>query len=629
MMRSAACWLALLISSLAHGVEAQQGGPPRPVAAPDDKTVRTELAAVLLQEGRYEEAAGEYRVLVAREPRDFAARLGLARALAWGEHFREAELELRILRARSPSDREIAELLHSVRESLEPSSPEAAAWLAEQPSHVPYRRALARALVREGRARDALPHYDQLVALDLSPALVFEAAHAQIAAGGREGALRLLRGAVARAPADTAARHTLATVLVQTRQFAPALAHYDTLIAWHPGPELLLERGQLNLGRGDRVAAEADAGASIRAGPNVGAHLLRGDLRWLRGDLSGARFDYERARELRPNDRAISAALAQLMRDQRPIPAFVASEDHAAGWHLRSSLLSDNAGLTYATVGARQDVRLAQGILGSMDLEVRRLAERAADFNATIAGFRFGLGLSREISYGPFLARLAGRGGAVVHTDGSTLTGAVSAVAWLGAWGLSLEHARAPAYPSLLSAASVRSNEIRGNPLTEAITSVAVGGPVRSADIALSVQRAEISDSNRRSTVQAVLRFPLDPSLAVIYAGSGTWFAERSPLYWDPSAHIAGTAGLEYGTRVPHGFSFAARALLGPARSVEEIVRNRRRVDQVRSSLQVNGGVDLRYRSRAEELGVDVIYGSGRAGDYRRFEANVYVNLLR
>jgi hypothetical protein len=217
----------------------------------------------------------------------------------------------------------------------------------------------------------------------------------------------------------------------------------------------------------------------------------------------------------------------------------------------------------------------------------------------------------------------------VYHIDGSTLTGAVSAAAWFGAWGLSLEHAYGPAYPSLLSAASVRSSGIGGRPLTETITSAAVGGPLGKADIALSFQRADISYSNRRSTLQAVLRVPLDPSLAVISAGSGTWFAERSPLYWDPSAHIAGAAGLEYADRAPRGFSFAARALAGPARTVEEAVRDRRRVDQVRSSLQLSGGVDLSYRSEAEELGIAVTYGSGRTGDYRRIEANVYVRLLR
>jgi thioredoxin-like negative regulator of GroEL len=626
-MRGVAGWLALLILSLPHMVEAQRGSRPGPAQGNEDTTVRTEMAAVLLQAGRYDEAAREYRVLVARDPGNFAARLGLARALAWGERFRDAERELRVLRARSPYDREIGELLRSVRESLEPRSAEAAEWLAEQPSHPPYRLAFARALVREGRARDAAPHYDQLVALD--PSLMLEAAQAQLAAGGRQRALQLLSMAVELTPADTAARHSLASVLVQARQFLPALAHYDTLIAGHPGSELLLERGRINLARGDSVAAEADAVASIRASSNAGAHLLRADLRWSRGDLPGARVDYERARELRPNDLAITAALAQITRDQRPIPAFVTTEDYAAGLRLRSSLVSDNAGLTYGVVGVRQDVGLARGIFGSADVEVQRLAEHGPDLDATIQGLRFGLGLSGEISYGPFLGRVGGRGGVVYHTDGSTLTGVVSGAGWFNAWGLSVELAHGPAYPSLLATASVRSADRGGTPLTETTSSVAAGGPLGRADIALRVQRADISDSNRRFTADAVLRFPLDPELALIYAGSGTWFTERSPLYWDPSAHVAGAAGLEYAIRAPRGFSFAARALGGPARTVEETVLDRRRVDQVRSSLQLNGGVDLSYSSAAEELGVAVTYGSGRAGDYRRLEANVYVRLLR
>jgi hypothetical protein len=292
-------------------------------------------------------------------------------------------------------------------------------------------------------------------------------------------------------------------------------------------------------------------------------------------------------------------------------------------------LVSDNAGLTYATVGARQDVPLPQGTVGSMDLEVRRLAEHGADVDATLAGFRLGLGLSGELSYGPFLGRLGGLGGVVYHTDGSTLTGAVSATAWFGAWGLSLERAHGPGYPSLLSAASVRSTGIGGSPLTETVTSAAIGGPLGGSDIALSWQRADISDSNHRSTLQAVLRFPLDPDLAVIYSGSGVWFARRSSRYWDPLAQVAGAAGLEYASRAPRGFSFAARALAGAARTVEEVVLNRRRVDQVQSSLQLNASGDLSYHSEARELGVAVTYGSGRAGDYRRLEANVYARLLR
>src|SRR5688500_669538 len=116
--------------------------------------VRMELASVLLQSKRYLEAAREYRGILAQQPNNFAARFGLARALAWSRQHRAAEAELRIARAQQPRSSDVQVLLRSVRQSLEPFADEAAEWLDEDPGYVPYRRALARALMREGDARD-------------------------------------------------------------------------------------------------------------------------------------------------------------------------------------------------------------------------------------------------------------------------------------------------------------------------------------------------------------------------------------------------------------------------------------------------------------------------------------------
>ena len=55
----------------------------RPAQDPSDvTTVRAELASVLLQSKKYNEAAREYRALVARDTTNPDFRLGLARALA-------------------------------------------------------------------------------------------------------------------------------------------------------------------------------------------------------------------------------------------------------------------------------------------------------------------------------------------------------------------------------------------------------------------------------------------------------------------------------------------------------------------------------------------------------------------
>ncbi len=604
--------------------------PAKPKPAGAAAAVRAELAAVLLQARRYDEAAREYRALIAREPGSVAYRLGLARALAWGKRPREAEHELRILSARRPNDREIDALLRSVRESFEPRSREAASWLMERPGHVPYRRALARALVREGKPRNALPHYDTLLAFDTSAALRREAVNAQVAGGDYTRAARLLRRALDRAPGDTTARHALAGVLTQAQQYDAALGQYDTLIAWYPVAALLRERAQLQVGLRNLTAAEADANASILAGPNAGAYLLLGDLRRWRGDFAEARVVYEYARMLVPNDRAIATASAQLARDERPIVAFLPAWDVGAAWQLRTASVSDNVGLSYAIVGARRNVELPHGLNGSVDLELRRLAEHAPGQAAGVAGFAWGLGLSQEFGHGAFLARLSGRGGVVVHADGSMFAGGIATTGWFGAWGLSLEHGSGPAYPSLLTAASIRPPDTRGEPLTERTTSAALGGPLGRADIAFTVQRADISDDNRRSTVQAVLRYPLTPHVTAMYSGSGIWFAERSALYWDPTGYLASLAGLEYATRRPRGLSFSSRLLAGPARTIEEVVRDRRRSEEVtHEALQFTGGGEVSYRSEAGELGAAVTYGSGRTGEYRRVELSVHARLLR
>ena len=143
--------------------------------------IRSELAAVLLQSKRYGEAAREYRALLEHHPQNHEYRLGLARALAWGRRLREAERELLALRTRRPGDPVVDTLLTSVRLGLSPSSGEAAGWLAERPGFVPYRRALARALVREKRYDDAFAHYDTLLAERRDPDILIDRAYAHLA----------------------------------------------------------------------------------------------------------------------------------------------------------------------------------------------------------------------------------------------------------------------------------------------------------------------------------------------------------------------------------------------------------------------------------------------------------------
>ena len=91
--------------------------------------IRAEMASVLLQSKRYDEAAREYRVLLAYSPRSYSHRLNLVRALMWGNRPREAEHELMVLITQRGRDPELESMLLSARQQLRPSADEAAAWL--------------------------------------------------------------------------------------------------------------------------------------------------------------------------------------------------------------------------------------------------------------------------------------------------------------------------------------------------------------------------------------------------------------------------------------------------------------------------------------------------------------------
>jgi tetratricopeptide (TPR) repeat protein len=597
---------------------------------PSSTAVRAELAALLLHSKRYDEAAREYQALLNRAPANDEYRLGLARALAWGKRPREAERHLRVLKARRPTNYEIDDFLRSVRESFEPTSGEATSWVAEQPRYAPYRLALARALVREGNARAALPHYEMLMANNSSPALRREAVDAQISAGDYARAADRLRIAVLRTPADSAARHSLARLLIAAQQYDEGLAHYDSLVAWYPTSGVLIERAQVHMTRRDLAAAEKDAVASLYGRQTAEAYLLLSTIQRLRGDWDEARVSLHRAGMLGVEPRDRDAALAQLARDERPIVAFLPGWDESAGWAARSSATTDNLGLLYTTLGVRGIQEFPNGFSGSIDAELRRIAQPAPGVSGQVIGTSFDVGLANEFDYGPLLMRIGARAG-LAHQAGQSLpTFGLAASGWFKAWGISLEHVSAPAYPELLSVSAIEVPDSDEDPLSERSTSIALGGPLGVADLALYGQRAEISDGNLRTTMQAVLRLPLSTHVTALTGVTGIRFTERSTLYWDPLTYWSGAAGLELAARQPRGVSAAIRVLAGPARSVEEVRVSRFRTDEVEHSvLQLGAGADLSYRSESAELGAALNYGNGRAGDYRRLEAALYVRQHR
>ena len=606
--------------------------------------VRAELASVLLQSGRYDEAAREYRTLLARDPENYEYRLHLAQALAWGDHAREAARELVELDARRPGNAVVDSLLRAARDAYDPSAVEAAAWVSKEPQYAPYRVALARALAREDMPRLAIAHYDTLLTrpgvgkLPDRATLLREMADAFVAAGDRIRGARRLMSALALVPNDSALRHTIAGMLADAHRYAEAVAQYDTLIARSPSASLLRERAEVRSASGDRSGAESDLWASIAAQPSNAAYLMLGDLFRERGDYRGARSMYLAASQGAPRGlhARITQAVASLEREERPA-VLAPSVGDDPGWRVVEDFAADNLGLAYSRLSLRRTIPLASMTRFTLGAEWRQLAERSAGRDLDAVGYGATAGAWQEVARGRFLARLAVDGGVLYHPLIGSLGEAHGMVsAWLSAWQGTFELGYEPAYPSLFSADALRPR-LGGSPLTERDVAASLGGPLGALDLGARVERSLLSDGNRRTSVEASARYPLAPNLYAVYSASGTAFAERSTLYWDPGQFWTNGLGLEYAVRRSRGLSLAARVLPTYASSAEASVPPfaipgdpsvTRGPITKHSVLQFGAGAEAAYHARRWELAAALSYGRGRAGDYQRGGASVAVRLV-
>ena len=519
--------------------------------------IRAEMAGVLLQSGRYDNAAAEYRVLLGMDPNNRAYRLGLARALTWGRRPRDAERELLVLERQRPGDPTVETLLLTARADIDASSIEAGRWLRARPGSSAYRRILARSLAREGRT-------------------------------------------------------------------AEALAHYDTLLFARPVADVLVERANVHLARGDDRRAEQDAMASVAVKPTVEGYVFVGDLHRWRGDFAGARPWYVRARVLDSDSPIAAAGFARLARDERPVVAFIPEVSDPVGWESAATASSDNLGALLAVTELRRGLSLRRGFDGSVGAKVLRLAERTAGVTSAAHGFGADVAISRDAEKGILYLRGRARGGFVQHPSSDLAPDMnLTLAAYAGAWGAAADLFAGPAYPSLFTLASLLPQS-GGGMLREQTSTLSLGGPLARVDVAGRYQSSSFSDDNQRTTLQAFARVPLRSTFSLLYAGSTTSFARSTALYWSPERYTAHSAGAELAVRRVRGFSFAARLLPGIASMRDSTVASG---DPARSAAQVTAGLDLSWRARAWEIGGSLAYGRGRAGDYERGDLSIFARV--
>lgn len=633
MRRLALCVAVLFTATLLDpgGAAAQQRRQSPPRRAARAEMIRSEYAAVLLQTKRYEEAAREYRTLIATDTSNPAYPLGLARALAWGGHPSEAEPILRRL-ASQRSDTAVARLLIEVRLAGQPSASEALAWVRESPRNDQYRLALARAYVRERRFLEAFASFDTLLAASATVPLLREAAGAHAAARDSTGNAALLERALALAGYDAGLRREYAAALVWSGNRSGAIAEYTSLLRASPhDPELLLERGRLYAWSGDYPAAERDLAASLAGRPSREAYALLGDVYRWQGDRRRSRQAYAAVLALAPGDSSALAGLAALERDRAAVVALGMPAD--AGWSAQFTHSEDNAGFLYLASGIARGFELGRRTTVGAAVEQRRIAarsSRAAEryvygfalsgravhrFDRATAGVMAGVarhGVVRDIAFGEIRLTAGGRNGSV--------NASVS---------------RGPVYLPLVSAQSLV--EFNGNGVLSTTPLVGRGAqlggsmPIGAVTVTASGEVTSLSDGNRRTSGYLGAAYPVAPRLSFLYSGFALGYTGRSERYWDPMLYNSHSVGVQYALRGGGPLSLTARVLSGVGRATEIFpTRDGPSIRATgRAALQLAGSGEMSYRRGSWELAATAGYARGREGAYQSLNSTLRLRLMR
>ncbi len=576
------------------------------LASAADTAIRAEYAAALLAAQRYDSAAANYRILIAGDTGNVDHHLGLARALAWSNQPHEAEPELHWVAERRPSDSTVVAMLRLARDAYDPSSAEAARWVAEDPTFTRYRLALARAHVREGHPELAAAQFDTVLAADQSApvTLVREAAGAHATAGDSIGNARLLGRAVALSPSDPALRQQYAEALAWSGDRKAATKQYDILLQTNPTPELLIARGQLHELLGDGDAAERDLTQAAAMRPSPEAWVMLGDLYRWRGNPERARDAYARADMIHPGDAGAAAGIEQLELAQRRLAA--ARLDRDVGVFSTSSYLGDNAGFGLYTTGLANGVAIGGSTALTVGADLRRLD--------SLYGQAADIGLVSH--FGSF--RFAGDGGIMRYDQlGSFGYGSLSAAGpWQRFW-TSFEVRTGPTYQWLMSASTLTYTGANG----------ALTVPLGPAALSVGLDQMWLSDGNARTSLQFGARYPLGFGLSALYSGGMIGFSHASDLYWDPRRFTSHALGLEFASRHDMGFSFSARVLPGIGLASEMFADRADLAD--RNAAQLMSGFALDYRRRWWGLTLDGDYADGvRQSGYHSARAGLRLRIV-
>jgi tetratricopeptide (TPR) repeat protein len=369
-------------------------------ASPGDVELAVERAEVLAWAGRHREAAAALEKVL-RTHGTAEVHLDRARYFWWAGDAEAADEALDAALAIAPGDTAARQLRSEVRRVMLPDVETGRRWAADGGSEE--RLALARALVREDRHAEALPHFRTAIAAGAgADSVILELASAAASADSLGAAAAALSAYLERHPGDRDVRIRLARTLAWDGRPDEAIAVYTTLLRQEDDPGLRFARAQLYAWGGDHELAERDLQQVLERSPaHAEALALRGDLASWSGDHARAAALYRRAAASDPDLEGI--AEREHLATERQLAALArgSSQVGPGGWTAEARLFANSDG--FRRIGS-QATRGWATELGTLDVTVRQELTGDQAFPTSSAG----AGADADLTV-PLSGRLDGR----------------------------------------------------------------------------------------------------------------------------------------------------------------------------------------------------------------------------
>jgi len=287
-------------------------------AAPHEVAPRLSLVTHLLRNRSLEKASAEVEALEKMAPKD--PRTSYAKALLLTEQRKFAAAREAILEVLKVAPEHVPSLTLAGMAAFQSGAyPEAESHLRKAvfnaPNALEAKRLLAATHLRMGQTELALTEVRELLTqAGKDPNILALAGEAYLASGDVASAARQYEQAKALAPDDARVQTRLANIRFAAGDPARGIAELESASASHPEEyqaDLALVANYLRQRQPDK-ALEALQALEKKQPDNPLTHNLRGLALLLKGDYAGARASFERTVQLRPNDMAAIANLAQL-----------------------------------------------------------------------------------------------------------------------------------------------------------------------------------------------------------------------------------------------------------------------------------------------------------------------------